>query len=90
MMRYTRLETTEPSRSKPMTELRTFLVSQAGKPIASVEASSVEASISRAKGLGHILDFSPSLPMDACEVALPPDSVPSFSNDYFELLGFVK
>lgn len=74
-----------------MAKLRTFIISQAERPLVTIEASSSDAAISRAKGLGNILDFSPSLPLEATEATCAsPESIPQFSNDYFELLGFTR
>ncbi|OMG56597.1 hypothetical protein BJN45_02995 [Azonexus hydrophilus] len=73
-----------------MNGIRSFLVSQGGKPIACVEASDKDAALTRAKGLGNVLDFSPSLPLEATEMESRNEDVPSFRNDYFELLGFTR
>lgn len=73
-----------------MSPPRLFLVTQSGKTLAAVEASDVESAMARAKGLGHILDFSPSLPLEARETDTAPESVPTFRNEYFELLGFTS
>jgi hypothetical protein len=68
-----------------MSEQHSFLISQTGRPLVVVDEASA---LSRAKGLGHILNFSPSLTMIAMPVSKPPEGIPSFKADYFELLGF--
>lgn len=69
---------------------RTFLVSQAGKPLAYVEADDSDSARIRAKGLGHILDLSPSLPLEAEAVSEAATGIPFFHAEYFELMGFRK
>jgi hypothetical protein len=73
-----------------MAEQHTFLVSQCGRPLAMVEAVDEANALNRAKGLGHVLDFSPSLPITAALVSEPCEGVPSFKDAYFELLGFKR
>jgi hypothetical protein len=71
-----------------MSEKRNFLVSQAEKPLVVVEARDEESALARAKGLGHVLNFSASLSMTATPIREMPKGVPVFKSEYFELLGF--
>lgn len=80
----------DAQKRKTMTDASLFLIAQAGKTLAAVEASDVDSAMARAKGLGHILDFSPSLPLEASRIDSLPESVPTFRNEYFELLGFTS
>jgi hypothetical protein len=73
-----------------MAEQHFYLISQAGQHVAVVEANDENNAIARAKGLSHVLLFLPSLPMTATPVCEPPDGIPTFNTEYFELLGFRK
>ncbi len=73
-----------------MTEQRRYLISQSGQPVAVVDAFDEKNALNRAKGLGHVLTFLPSLPMTASPVEKAPSGIPSFSADYFEMMGFGK
>lgn len=67
-----------------------YLISQSGRPLAVVHARNEESAIARAKGLGEILGYSPSIPLQAAPVSEKPAGLPSFSSEYFEMLGFNK
>ena len=71
-------------------EIRLYLISQAGKPVTLLEAADVSSALARAKGLGNVLDFSPSLPMDVAEASGTYDGIPVFHTDYFEIMGFTR
>lgn len=73
-----------------MTEQRHYLISQSGQPVAVVEALNEKSALNRAKGLGHVLTILPSAPMTAMPVEKVPSGIPSFSADYFEMMGFGK
>lgn len=73
-----------------MSTEKMFLISQSGRALAVVHARNEESAIARAKGLGEILGYSPSIPLQAAPVNEKPAGLPSFSSEYFEMLGFKK
>lgn len=73
-----------------MSDVRLFLISQAGKPVTLLEAKDEQSALARAKGLGNILELSPSLPMQAAEATGTYDGIPVFRTEYFEMLGFTS
>ena len=73
-----------------MSKQRRYLISQSGQPVAVVDALNEKSALNRAKGLGHVLAILPSAPMTAMPVEKVPSGIPSFSADYFEMMGFGK
>lgn len=73
-----------------MNAARMFLVTQSGKKLALLEARDKESALNRAKGLGDVLDFSPSFFIEVVETSEAYDDLPSFYNDYFEMMGFTR
>jgi hypothetical protein len=71
-----------------MLKQRSYLIMQMGRALAIVESTDEEKALNRAKGLGNVLNFSPSLPMTATFVSELPEGVPSFKSEYFALMGF--
>lgn len=69
---------------------RLYLLFQAGKPFAHVEAKDESSALDRVKGLGSTLEFDPSLPLEAVELAEPRSGLPVFRNAYFEMMGFTS
>jgi hypothetical protein len=73
-----------------MVDQRRYLISQAGRLVAIVEAADEASALNRAKGLSHIVTLMPSLPITASPANNVQNNVPSFSADYFEMLGYKK
>ena len=67
-----------------------FLVSQSDITLAYLEAGDKNSASARAKGLGTLLDFSPSLPISVERVTERVSGVPFFRNEYFEMMGFTS
>lgn len=69
-------------------DTKMFLLTQSGKRLAILEAKDKTTATIRAKGLGNVLDFAPSIPFDLVEQASMDPNVPVFHDEYFKLLGF--
>lgn len=67
-----------------------FLVSQSNIPLTYIEARDESIALSRAKGLGTLLDFSPSIPLTVEQITERVSGVPFFRNEYFEMMGFTS